>query len=239
MLDVAAEATERLGARDGRRVVVLLDEFQEVERLGGTDLMKRLRAQFQRQPHVSYLFLGSRPSLMWALFTTSAAAFYRFAVPAELPTIPAEAWRAYLARKAALYGVTVSDAAVTVLLERTGGHPWSVMEVISEAWMARGDAQAITAEHVVVGFGRALARLTPVYEAEWAGARQARYADQVLLAVAADGTPATASVSHTARSRAVRHLLDAALIERVGRGSYRLVEPMFGAWLMGAEGRQP
>ena len=89
MLDVAAEATERLGARDGRRVVVLLDEFQEVERLRGSDLMKRPRVQFQRQPHVSYLFLGSRPSLMWALFTTSAAAFYRFAVPAELPTMPA------------------------------------------------------------------------------------------------------------------------------------------------------
>ena len=48
-------------AREGKkkRVVVILDEFQDLMELGVT-LLRQLRAVIQHQQHVSYAFLGSR-----------------------------------------------------------------------------------------------------------------------------------------------------------------------------------
>src|SRR6202035_2808866 len=52
-------------AREGKkkRVVVILDEFQDLMELGVT-LLRQLRAVIQHQQHVSYALLGSRQALL-------------------------------------------------------------------------------------------------------------------------------------------------------------------------------
>ena len=227
-LDVALEAADRMAGRDGTRLVLLFDEFQEAARMGGTDLLRRLRGVLQQQRHLACLFLGSQPSLLRSLFTNRHAALYRFALPLELPPVPAAAWDQYLTRKLGGDGLAISGAAVRLLLERTGGHPWCVMEVVSEAWVIRGGERTLTAEHVALACDRAVRRLTPVYDAIWAEVRRVRYADAVLAAVAAGRGPYTLGLHHTAVTRAMRHLLEMAVLTRgPRRGEYGVVEPLF------------
>lgn len=231
-LDVAVATGERIAARDGKRLVVLMDEFQEVERIGGDALFRRLRALMQAASHTAYLFLGSRPSLLRALFSQHSAAFYRFALPMEMPPIPEAAWRTYLRRKLASHRLTITDSAVNLLLERTGGHPWCTMEVISEAWMMRGEETTIDAEHVILGYNRALDRLTPVYEAEWQEVRRVRHADLVLKSLVAGAPPFDGQLNSGTVTRALHHLIDMAVVEHgTKRGEYLLVEKMFGEWV--------
>lgn len=231
-LDVALAAGEKMAARDGRRLVVLLDEFQEVERLGGLPLLQRMRSVMQSQPQSAYLFLGSQPSLLRALFAQQHSAFYRFALPLPMPPVPDAAWREYLVRKLGQYGVTITGAAASLLLERTGGHPWCTMEVVSEAWVLRGGAPEIDAEHVALGYGQALTRLTPVYEALWLEVRRTRHADAVLGRISDGLSPYSGSLNSAAVTRALHHLTDTAVLERgPGRGEYVLVEKMFGDWV--------
>lgn len=92
MLDAALVLSEQMASRDQKRLVVLLDEFQEVNRLGGTLLLQRMRAHFP-QRWCTYLFLGSQASLLNALFAERQRALYRFALLRDLPPVPDEAWR--------------------------------------------------------------------------------------------------------------------------------------------------
>jgi hypothetical protein len=232
LLDLAFDTGERMAERDGRRLVVLLDEFQEVDRIGGRDLFRRLRALMQAHSHTAYLFLGSRPPLLRSLFSRRAEAFYRFALPLDMPPIPDNAWRQYLTQKLEPHRLSMTESAVNLLLERTGGHPWCTMEVISEAWVMRADANVITAEDTERGYRRALERMTPIYEAEWQEVRRIRYADAVLRNLVV-GAPASQGDAHrTTITRALRHLTDTAILERgAKRGEYRFVEKMFGDWV--------
>ena len=113
MLDAALVLSEQMAARDQKRLVVLLDEFQEVNRLGGTLLLQRMRAHFQQQRWCTYLFLGSQASLLNALFAERQRALYRFALLRDLPPVPDEAWRMYLHRKFEGEGVELTQEGAT------------------------------------------------------------------------------------------------------------------------------
>ncbi len=231
-LDVALDTGEQMAARDGRRLVVLMDEFQEVERIGGAALFRRLRAQMQAQNHTAYLFVGSRPSLLRALFAHSSSPFYRLALPLEMPRVPEMAWREYIVEKLGQHGVSITESAMNLLLARSGGHPWCTMELISEAWVMRGDTSVIDAEHVALSYTRALGRLTPVYEAEWQEVRRVRSADAVLKRLVAGDGAYDPHLNSGTVSRALRHLMEMAVVERgARRGEYLLVEEMFGDWV--------
>ena len=72
-LDYALALPSRIAEVDGKQVVVFFDEFQEIASpnapYGDPDrLAKRMRAIFQRQTGVSYLFAGSLEHLMRDLF---------------------------------------------------------------------------------------------------------------------------------------------------------------------------
>src|SRR3954463_1023979 len=103
-LRVALELAERLAQGDDRRVVLFLDEFQEVsgadKRFGDADRITRLmRAAFQRSRHVSVLFAGSIKHLMRDLFAPTDRALSQFGAFHELAPITASQWRARIRRR--------------------------------------------------------------------------------------------------------------------------------------------
>jgi hypothetical protein len=85
LLDEAAELAQRIAEADGKRLVVWFNAWQEVLRIGGDLMTKRLRAMLQHHTHVTYAFVGSDPALMRTLFAHRHQAFYRFAVELKVP----------------------------------------------------------------------------------------------------------------------------------------------------------
>ena len=94
MVTRALSLPDQLAERDQRRFIIVIDEVQELEHLGGTPAFKRLRAVLQQQRYTTYLFLGSQSSVVSALFADRRQALYRFALLLDLPPVPAAAWRA-------------------------------------------------------------------------------------------------------------------------------------------------
>ena len=78
-------------AREGKkkRVVVILDEFQDLMELGVT-LLRQLRAVIQHQQHVSYAFLGSRQALLRRAVHERNAPLLKMARPYPLGPLPRE-----------------------------------------------------------------------------------------------------------------------------------------------------
>ena len=130
--ELALATADRLAKHDQRRMVLVFDEFQDIDplggQLGGVSLQKRMRSVLQQQSHTACLFLGSQADLMEKLFGSPRAAFFRLAIPMHLPPIPWAAWAAYLVDRLAAQQVTIDEPALALLAEKTGGHPHGVTD---------------------------------------------------------------------------------------------------------------
>jgi hypothetical protein len=132
VIDGLLELPGRVAA-EGHRVVLVLDEFQEIvsidERLPG-----RLRTVFQQQPEVAHVYLGSKRHLMEPLFMDKAAPLYRSAKPMPLGPIPPERFSGFLRERFRVGGVGATDEAVDLVLALTGGRPYETQELCSFTW---------------------------------------------------------------------------------------------------------
>lgn len=232
LLDRALELPARVADQDKRGMIVAFDEFQEVEKLGGAELLKRMRAHFQRHRSVAYIFLGSRATRLRRMFGATAEPFYRFAEPSRLPPVPSASWSAYLETRFASRGLTIPVAVLDDLLDATGGHPADTMLVASHVYYAARDSRSteITGALLQAGYAQALDDLSQYFEVIWAGlGRAARSAAHGL---ANTGQPYAGSQSPSSGiARAMGTLEDLGLAQRLGPRRWAVAEPMFADWL--------
>src|SRR3954449_1665820 len=135
-LRTALELLERIAAADDRRLVLFLDEFQEIASgLFGSPAVvtRQLRAILQRSPHVSVLFAGSIEHLMRDLFAPGDRALSQFGAFHELRAIPAAQWRKGIRARLALDGCTIEDSALDRVVELGEGHPRATMLLAQQA----------------------------------------------------------------------------------------------------------
>jgi uncharacterized protein len=133
-LDYALGLPQRIADKDGKHVILFIDEFQEVANprkpYGDPDaLTKRMRAIFQRSREVSFLFAGSYEHILRGLFGQARQAFGHFGAMYELRPIAESAWREGLLARFAADSCTVGDEALDRLVELGGGHPRATMLV--------------------------------------------------------------------------------------------------------------
>ena len=237
VLDEAFLIAERIAENDNRRLIILFDEFQEIERIGGEILLKRLRSIFQHQQYVSYLFLGSEPSMMRTIFADRRQAFYRFATMLHLPDIGSDEWEEYVLRKLNQANLTMSGNAFDVLMQDTGGHPYCVMTVLFDAFLLSQIERKtqIDSEMIKNSLIRAFSQLEAIYDELWKRTLEIRGADEVLLALA-EGTPPYRTNESVVVKRAINKLMDTSILKKIERGHYEFVEPMFKTWILNKVG---
>lgn len=68
-LDYALRLPSILAKIDSKLMVVMFDEFQDAPYATDPEIFKRMRAHFQTQQGVSFLFLGSKEGMMKTLFS--------------------------------------------------------------------------------------------------------------------------------------------------------------------------
>ncbi|MDA8144723.1 MAG: hypothetical protein M0Z27_01485, partial [Thermaerobacter sp.] len=190
-----------MAERDGRRVVVLLDELQETGRLEG----QGLRANPRPQRRTAYRLLGSRMTFLCSLFADRGQAFYRFAVLEDRPAVPEDAWRSYPGDRLAERGIGATARVLDLLLERTGGHPHCTVVVAYHACLQTG-------MHADATLDRALEQMDSAHEAMGQGLRRAARADRVLAALALGGRPYTMGIPGSQVSRALRQLQEGSVL---------------------------
>lgn len=238
-LEEAFELVERMAKKDGKRLVFLLDEFQEVDRIGGEALLNALRTVFQQQENTTYLFLGSEPSMMRTIFADRRRAIYSFATILHLPEITEEEWREYANRKLKHLGMSIEDSALQVILNGAGRHPHGVMATLLNAFFEakqEGKTQ-IVASHAYAALEQTFEQFDAIYEELWKRILEIAKADEVLIALAS-GTPPYRGNPATPVRRAIDGLIKNSIISRPTRGRYQFVESMFQHWIVEKNGGQ-
>jgi hypothetical protein len=166
MLDLPLE----IHKRNGRRTLVVFDEFQEVLRApGNVDAVLRSHIQHQLA-QASYIFAGSHPGLMLALFEDRERPFYGQARPIPLQPLEDAAIGEYVAARFEQTRRAPGEA-LDPLLDLAAGHPQRAMLLAHHLWnaTARGAtagyeawAEALDAvdRHLGEGFANTWDRLT-------------------------------------------------------------------------------
>lgn len=112
------------------RVVVVFDEFQEVINLGIED---KLRSVLQHhEDMVSYIFLGSKKSIMTNLFFDKSKPFYKSVKHIPIDKIEAEHWHKYIQDGFKSLKKEIELNHIEMILEVSKGFPYYTQQIASE-----------------------------------------------------------------------------------------------------------
>ena len=133
LLEDAMGLLERVSTPE-KRLIVVLDEFQEIKSIDKT-LDKQLRAIMQLQHNLNFIFLGSQESMMEDIFERKKSPFYHFGLLMRLDRIPYDDFYAYVAER---LGMTSSpdgyENVTRQILEFTQCHPYYTQQLASQVW---------------------------------------------------------------------------------------------------------
>ncbi len=238
-LRVALELGERLARRDGQRVVIFLDEFQEIvgadKRFGDPGRITRLmRAVFQRSRHVSVLFAGSIEHLMRDLFAPTDRALSQFGAFQELAPITTAQWQAGIRRRLADDDAAITDDALDRVVVLGEGHPRATMLLIQQAHAGAVEELRREIDHalVVQALERALRQERLRHDQQLELIRTlGRHAERMAIRVAA-GAELYTDLKPQQASRGLAALHDRGLIVRGERqGQWTVIDPLLRHYL--------
>jgi hypothetical protein len=82
-----------------------------------------MRSSFQRHQQISYIFLGSKQSMMEDIFTSTRSPFYEFAVKMDLSLISHDELFSFIKEKFNDCNLTIHDNTLNILLEKSDCQP--------------------------------------------------------------------------------------------------------------------
>jgi hypothetical protein len=233
----ALALAQRLADSDERRVVLFLDEFQDIasKRFGDHEVLTRqIRAVLQRSTSVSVLFTGSIEHLMRDLFAPSERALSQFGSFHELALITPEEWIAGLRRRLALDNTAIAADALVHLIELGAGHPRATMLLAQQAHLTSIEelSHEIDNAMVVQALDRALGAERLRHEQQIERIRSTgRYSERMAIRVAA-GSALYARLRPEQAARALNSLRDIGIIDHGPRpGQWFLTDPLLCRYL--------
>lgn len=229
-----------------RRVVLVLDEFQEVVALD-PNLPSLMRAVFQLQADVAHVFAGSRRHVMQQVFTDQNQPMYRLAKPMTLRGIASHDFKTFIEERFAATGQRIGADAIEHILEITEGQPHDTQELCYFLW-DRALETGVEADPSMVdaALDRVLDAEESRYTVLWEGLTP--YRRLVVTALANDVGGEIFSEGYRRRNglgpasslqRAIRSLSDREIVEFAVDGSYRVPDVFLRSWVRRRLGPSP
>lgn len=123
------DSLDRISSNSKTPLLVILDEFQDVALLNGSDQIEAaLRSTIQHHK-ASYLFIGSRRKLLRDMFESPKRAFYRGATLREMPLISPSEFSAHLIALVKISGAVWSPAIADAIIDVAESHTYSVTAI--------------------------------------------------------------------------------------------------------------
>jgi len=228
---------QRMSSRTASgRVLVVLDEFGEVLNIPGEpDAL--MRSAFQDSPDVSFLFMGSKKSLMDGLFSDRRRPFYNFGRRIELGRLPYEGLGNFVEERFENAGRSITPEAVDVLLGLGQGHPYRTQQLAFHAFRLSAVMSA-DEETVLAAKDAALDESEPEFRAILDTMERPRRA--VLVALCKEPTAEIYSRPYMQRhgikgSGSLKSALDSLLasgdLEQAASSPPRPTDPLLALWV--------
>lgn len=227
---------ERIAQKKKVRIVVCIDEFQQIgEFPDTTSFQKELRTIWQHQVNVTYCLFGSKKHMMEKLFDTPEKAFFKFGDIIYLKTIPLNYWLDYISKRFEEAGKRITHEQIQRICETVHYHSSYVQQLCWYVYLSSSDE--VSEEDIDNGIEELISQNTALFESwtENLVANQMR-----LLKAVADGIHEGLSSSDVIKSYRLvssanvtavkKSLLDKNLVY-TDNGKVYLTDPVMGMWL--------
>jgi len=137
LLVEALNGLEALAAAQpkGRPVGLIVDEFQKVIELGGTQAESQIRAAIQRHKRVGYVFAGSKTRMLTAMTMDATRPFYRLGTVRFIGPVPRADFVAFLRSRFEGGGFRIQDdASLQAILDLSEEVPYNVQMLAHACW---------------------------------------------------------------------------------------------------------
>lgn len=121
-------------SQDGRKIVVVFDEFQEIRRFGKFGLESLMRSKIQLHHAANYLFLGSKTHLMQDMFMAKNRPFYNSAMVMQLSVLPEADTCRFLQDRFAASDIRIDETMCRHLISRADNIPYYIQLIAAEVW---------------------------------------------------------------------------------------------------------
>ena len=236
LLDQALTELKGFIARTGRRVHVVLDEFQEITEVEtGIQVQGIMRGHIQEMD-CSFVFVGSRRRVLLDMFTSRKKPFFQSAMHMQLGPLPEQDAVRYVVERFGSVGMDIASCAAEKLVRLVKGYPFYLQKGCSLLF-GQGKERLEESE-VYQGFEDLVASEKYTFELvlQSLTVRQTG----LLRAVARQSTASIYAAPYMARhglgsvggvQGALKVLVSLDLVEQGEDKVWRLVDPVFEEWL--------
>lgn len=234
LFDESLDFIGRYGEKRGN-LVFMIDEFSDIVKWN-RELLKKMRAKFQRHANVTYLFAGSKESLMRDIFTKKSYAFYGFGIPMELRALPEEEFASYLSSRFSRAGIKITDELASYIVQKTASHPYYTKLLAQTVADIIEPEEEVKIEIVDKAYEIALLRIKGELDKEWESLLGAPLQRKILkiIGIYKESPYATKLLSEREKRQVYFALTDLerkGIIYKVSKGKYTFCNPFFGAYL--------
>lgn len=243
MLVAALDEVEAYAQKSKQPVGVILDEFQEILKLGGAGIENQLRSAVQLHRHVGYVFAGSETTLLQDMINNPARPFYRLGVPLFIQSVPRADFSTAIREAIRALHCVIEEDAIIRLLDLAEDVPYYVQLLAKTLWeqVQQHSLSRVTPVEVAEVFQSLIAVFDPVYANQWTvlTANQRR-----VLSAIADGHTQKLTSRQILRAydlnsgtihKALQALEGEHLVRREASGvevKYRLEDPLLKGWIL-------
>lgn len=120
---------EKIAKEKNIRIVICIDEFQNIESLDNSlAFQKLLRSFWQQHQNVSYLLYGSKRHMLSQLFEKQSWPFYRFGEVFYLEKIPEKEFQNYILRQFKKHNKKISPSQARRIIQLMRNTPYHVQQ---------------------------------------------------------------------------------------------------------------
>ena len=167
--DEVFNLAERIAKAQGKRFVVVLDEFQEILKLDGEELERQIRAAVQHHLNTSYLFAGSKSHMLIDMVSDRTRPFYQMGTLMTLDKISEDEFRPFIESKFIKSGKNICPSALNRILKESDNVPHYVQLLSFNLWDHFQRVSYIEEAHVEEALGITLRGQEPAYLTLWEG----------------------------------------------------------------------
>lgn len=134
--DEILDLAEKIAAEKKLRIVVCIDEFQNIATFDASlAFQKKLRSHFQQHENVAYCLYGSKRHMMMEVFTDYSMPFYKFGDIMFLEKIKTPDWVEFIKGTFERTGKSIGDDICEEIVTRVENHPYYVQQLAQQVWL--------------------------------------------------------------------------------------------------------
>lgn len=171
--------------KEGKHVVIVFDEFQQILEYESDTVERLLRSSIQHQSDVAYIFCGSRKHLIRQMFMDSQRPMYRSGAHYPLGLITEDHWQGFISGKFSETGKIIRPEIISALCRLTEGHPFYTQHLCHPLWELCEEGCEVTEDMIDQATQLLLQRESYAFMNLWDSLT--RNARRLLKGVAAEG----------------------------------------------------